>query len=74
MHTELHEERDTSHYEKCPSQRYRPIGSIGTFRTVGREYGNRGQVVIVVRTEYEGRTLRENLGLDRPKNRWSGTA
>lgn len=24
------------------------------------------------RTEYEGRTLRENLGLDMPKNRWSG--
>lgn len=24
------------------------------------------------RTEYEGRTLRENLGLQTPKNRWSG--
>ena len=23
------------------------------------------------RTEYEGRTLRENLGLQTPKNRWS---
>jgi FMN-dependent oxidoreductase (nitrilotriacetate monooxygenase family) len=47
-----------------------PDGFIDFADTVVPELRRRG----LFRTEYEGRTLRENLGLPRPANRWVASA